>query len=238
MNVKSIALNYGHTLTGPGSGAVGIINESVENRRLGKRVKELLEKNGVKVYDATIEKATSSSAYLKQAVDKANAQKVDLAVSIHFNCYSSASANGTETLIYSETSKAKDLATRVNNKLVKVGFRNRGVKVYPNLYWLKTTNAPSILIETCFVSNAEDTKLYNNKFEEVAKAIVEGILGKEIKVNDNTVVDSNNTTNNKNIYRVIENGTHIGSYSVVDNTLNEVKKLIEKGTKEIRLERV
>ena len=238
MNVKSVALNYGHTLTGPGCGAIGEMNESVENRRLGKRVKELLEKNGVKVYDATIEKATSSSAYLKQAVTKANSQKVDLAVSIHFNCASSKSANGTETLIYSDTSKAKDLAARVNNKLVKVGFRNRGVKVYPNLYWLKTTNAPSILIETCFVSNVDDTKLYNNKFEEVAKAIVEGILGKEIKINDNTVDTSNNTTNNKNIYRVIENGTHIGSYSVVDNTLNEVKKLIEKGTKEIRLERV
>ena len=50
----------------------------------------------------------------------------------------------------------------------------------------------------------EQKGVYNNKFEEVAKAIVEGILGKEIKVNDNTVITSNNTTNNKNIYRVIE----------------------------------
>lgn len=240
MKVKSIALNYGHTLTGAGSGAVGVINESIENRRLGKRVKELLEKNGVTVYDATIEKATSSSAYLKQAVNKANSQKVDLAVSIHFNCSSSASANGTETLIYSETSKAKDLAARVNDKLVRVGFRNRGVKVYPNLYWLKTTNAPSILIETCFVSNIDDANLYNKKFEDVAKAIVEGILNKSITATNTTTTTETKTetTTTKTTYRVYKDEAHIGSYSVIDNALNQVKKLMESETKNIRLEKI
>ena len=238
MNIKTVAFNYGHTLTGPGCGAVGYLNESNENRRLGKRVKELLEKNGVKVYDATVDKASSAGAYLKEAVNKANSQKVDLAISIHFNCFSNSTANGTETLIYSQTSKAKDLAARVNNNLVKVGFANRGVKVYKDLYWLKNTSAPSILIETCFVSSKNDTDLYNKKFEDVAKAIVEGVIGREIKTNGSTNTTSNNNTNNKNIYRVISDGTHIGSYGVVDNTLNEVKKLIEKGIKEIRLERV
>lgn len=237
MEIKSIALNYGHTLSKtPGCGAVGIIDESVHTRKLGKRVKELLELNGVKVYDATIDKASTSSAYLQQAVKKANAQKVDLAVSIHFNCFSNSEANGTETLIYSSTSKAKDLAARVNNKLVGVGFRNRGVKVYDTLYWLKNTTAPAILIETCFVSNKKDVDLYNNKFENVAKAIVEGILNKTIKT---TTASSSASTNSTSIiYRVYEEEVRLGSYGVVENTLNEVKKLIAKGVKNIRLERV
>ena len=238
MKIQSIALNYGHTLSGtPGCGAVGFLNESIENRRLGKRVKELLEQNNIKVYDATIDNASSSSSYLQQAVKKANSQNIDIAVSIHFNCSSSSSGNGTETLVYSTTSKSNEVANRVNNKLVKVGFRNRGVKVYPNLYWLKHTKAPSILIETCFVSNKSDADLYNKKFEEVAKAIVEGLLGKEITINGDSNTTSNNT-NNKNIYRIIKNGTHIGSYSVIDNILNQVKKLTNEGTKEIRIEKV
>lgn len=236
MEVKSIALNYGHTATGAGSGAIGVLNESNENRRLGKRVKALLEQNGIKVYDATVDRATSSSAYLQEAVKKANSQAVDLAVSIHFNCANDPNANGTETLIYSNTSKAKDLANRVNSKLTGVGFRNRGVKVYSNLYWLKTTNAPSILIETCFVSSKKDADLYNKEFEKTAIAIVEGITGRSI----NTGNTSGNTgaTTNGNTYRIYSDSTHIGSYSVTENTLAQVKKLVENGIKDIRLEKI
>ena len=44
-----IAINCGHTLEGPGSGAKGILNESIETRNVGERLIRLLKNNGHKI---------------------------------------------------------------------------------------------------------------------------------------------------------------------------------------------
>ena len=46
-------INDGHTKSGVGSGAVGIINESVETRKVGQIVRQLLAENGHKYIDLT-----------------------------------------------------------------------------------------------------------------------------------------------------------------------------------------
>jgi N-acetylmuramoyl-L-alanine amidase len=53
-----IYVNPGHTLSGPGSGSIGIKNESVENRKVTKEVIRLLKEQGYEVIDATVDKAT------------------------------------------------------------------------------------------------------------------------------------------------------------------------------------
>ena len=164
-------------------GAVGLIKESTEARKVKNLVIKYLKAQGHTVYDCTVNDGTSASNVLTKIVSKCNAHKVDLDVSIHFNSgvgdkKGNDKTTGTEVLIYSQTSKAKDEATRICKEIAKLGFKNRGVKIRDGLYVLRKTNSPALLIECCFVNDKDDVELYNA--DKMAKAIVKGITGKEV----------------------------------------------------------
>ena len=182
-------VHAGHTLSGtPGSGAVGLVNESTEVRKIKNEVISLLRQEGHTVYDCTNDRASSASENLKNIVTLANKNKVDLDISIHLNAGVNDSkgdgkTTGVEVLIYSDGSKAKNEAQRICNEIASLGFKNRGVKVRNGLYVLKNTNAPALLIECFFVDDRDDFNIYNQVGATViAKAIVQGILNKKIGV--------------------------------------------------------
>lgn len=164
-------------------GAVGLIKESTEARKVKNLVIKYLKAQGHTVYDCTVNDGTSASNVLTKIVSKCNAHKVNLDVSIHFNSgvgdkKGNDKTTGTEVLIYSQTSKAKDEATRICKEIAKLGFKNRGVKIRDELFVLRKTNSPALLIECCFVDDKDDVELYNA--DKMAKAIVKGITGKEV----------------------------------------------------------
>lgn len=170
-----IGIDCGHSIKGSGCGAVGILSESVENRKVGNRLMELLKIGGHTVVNCSVDYASNTNEQLAGIVRKANAQRLDLFVSIHFN---SGGGHGTETYVYSSTSSARAKAQAINDHVVKsCGFRNRGLKYSKDLYVLKYTNAPAILHEVCFVDSVEDSNKLNT--EAVAKAIYKGITGQE-----------------------------------------------------------
>ena len=176
-----INVHAGHNPDGKvACGACGIIKESTEARKVAKEVIRILREKGHTVYNCTVDNGTSQSDVLKKIVTKCNLHKVDLDVSIHFNAGASdkkgnGKATGTEVLIYSAKSKAKPYAEKVAKSISELGFKNRGVKVRDNLYFLHRTNSPAMLIECCFVDDKDDVKLYN--YKKMAAAIVKGIIG-------------------------------------------------------------
>ena len=172
-----INIHAGHTRqSGRAPGASGIVHESVIDRKLVRYIIKLLRKRGHTVYNCT-SNGSSASDNLYQIVKKCNAHDVDIDVSIHLNCYNG-SAQGTETLIYSNGSKAKSTANKINDNLVRLGFTNRGVKVRSDLYVLHRTNAPALLVETFFCDSKVDVKLYKKLgYKKVARAIADGIEG-------------------------------------------------------------
>ncbi len=179
-----INVHAGHNPDGKvACGAVGLIKESTEARNVAAKVIALLRAEGHTVYDCTVDNGTSQNDVLKKIVAKCNAHAADLDVSIHFNAgrgdyKGDGSIGGTEVLVYKKTSKSYDEAERICKKIASLGFRNRGVKTSTSLYVLKKTSAPALLIECCFVDDADDIKLYNAA--TMAKAIVEGILNKTV----------------------------------------------------------
>lgn len=182
-----INVHGGHSLKC--RGASGYLDEVNEDRKVKKRVIELLRANGHTVYDCTDDNSTSQNANLRAIVNKCNSHSVDLDVSIHLNA---GGGTGTEVYVYSNSSKAKDEATRIAEKISNtLGIRNRGVKTSTKLYVLRKTNSPALLIECCFVDNATDKSHWN--VEKCAKAIVEGILNKSVETSNKT-----NTSNNVN----------------------------------------
>lgn len=173
---KKVFIQAGHTLSGKGTGAIGHINESVENRKVVDATVKWLKLGGAIVYREDIDK---SNDYLNAQTNVANKYKTDVAVQIHFNSSSSPNAHGTET--YYKTSNGKVYSDRVNKKLSTL-FYNRGSKTHSkNLHWLRATKAPAILIETCFVSSKADTDLYKANVDKIGKLIAEGVLGCDIK---------------------------------------------------------
>ena len=79
-----IGWNDGHTLSGVGTGAVGLIKETDRNRRIGSKVRKILleEYNNVEIVNCTVD---YSSNDMGEAVTIANNNDCDLFVSNHVN---------------------------------------------------------------------------------------------------------------------------------------------------------
>lgn len=208
-----IGINAGHNPDGKiACGAVGLIKESTEARKVKDEVIRLLKIAGHTLYDCTEDNGTSKSDIINKQVKKSNAQDLDLTVSIHFNAGRNDKKGdgknaGVEVLMTSIDGIKKEVGTRVCNNVAKLGFNNRGNKVRTNLGFLNKSKAKAILIECCFVDDADDVKLYN--YKTMAKAIAEAIHGSSIQESSN-VSTSNANTSVKTPYVV----------KIITNTLN------------------
>ena len=174
-SVKTMKFNIhaGHNFKVPGAG--GCFSETSEDRKVKDLVISKLRSLGHTVYDCTDEDGTTSGANLANIVNKCNAHKVDLDVSIHFNAFNG-SARGTEVFQYD--SKTNSYASGVVNAIASLGFTNRGVKNGSHLYVIRNTISPAILIECCFCDCRTDANIYNA--EKMATAIVKGLTGQTV----------------------------------------------------------
>jgi N-acetylmuramoyl-L-alanine amidase len=171
-----IAVDIGHNCPYDG-GAVGIGNENDLNKAVGDNFIKYLKQLGHAVTDCLPYGVTSLQDSLYKRITVANRDNVDLYVSIHFNA---GGGRGTEVFAISQT--GKNYAQKVVNEIASLGFTNRGVKDGSSLYVLKNTNAPAILVECAFVDSAEDMqKVKDIGPDAIARAIVKGITGQEIK---------------------------------------------------------
>ena len=178
-----IGIDMGHTVSGANTGAVGLIDESVQTRILGNKVISLLKSAGHTVINCSVDFASSNSESINKRVASANKQHLDIFVSIHFNA---GGGQGSEVLTYN--GKSLPEAERVLNNLSKIGFRNRGIKngTSPRrIGVVNSTKSKSMLIEVCFVDTKSDVDLYKSKIDEVAKAISNGIIGGAFNMSEN-----------------------------------------------------
>lgn len=147
--------------------------EKNDNLEVALAVGELLEQNGIEVgytritdvYDSPNEKARI-----------ANEQGADLFVSIHRN--SSPNPNtysGVETLLYEESGLKQEVANAINEELAKVGYNNLGLNVRKDLAVLRRTQMPAVLVELGFINTDADNSLLDNRFDEIVRAIANGI---------------------------------------------------------------
>lgn len=170
-----IGIDKGHsTWDKSPCGAIGLLNESKENRLVGNKVIGKLRALGHTVIDCSCDSASDVNEQLAAIVNKANSQRLDLFLSLHLNA-----GGGTGAEVYTtNTSGAKQEAKKlIDTYCNRTGFRNRGHK-FSELYVLRHTNAPAMLLEMCFVDTESDFKRWNNLgVETIANIIVEGITG-------------------------------------------------------------
>jgi N-acetylmuramoyl-L-alanine amidase len=178
--------NYGNMISSADGSSVGGCNEYNYNKELLPYIKKWCEKVGIICYTDTPEvgKLHSLEDEINYYISHANAKDYDLVVQLHLNACNE-KASGCEVWYYPSSAMGMQYANSVCNKLGTV-WNNRGIKESKTLYWLRKTIAPSILIESFFCDNASNyLKAVKLGLNAHAKLIVEGILGRDITI-DNT----------------------------------------------------
>lgn len=169
-----VVIDPGHG--GKDSGAVGIggLEEKDIILPIGKQVAAILEQHGVQ---AIMTRDADYFVDLGPRVDLTKRVHANLFVSIHANSIDNApQANGLEVYYFSDSSLP--LAETIQRSILRsVDVQDRGVR-HARFYVLRNNTIPAILIETGFVTGAEDApKLASPAYQtQMAEAIARGIL--------------------------------------------------------------
>lgn len=165
--MMKICINGGH-YPGKDPGAVGeYLQEADVAKQLMHGVAGYLRDVGYKVIEV-------QENELYEIIDASNTWGADLFVSIHCNAATNRTARGTETYCYG-AGEGESLAYCIQHQLVNLGTVDRGVKYSKGLYVLKYTDCPAVLVETAFISNAEDEALLRDRLDDFARAIARGV---------------------------------------------------------------
>lgn len=225
-DILSILLIGGHGAGDPGA-CSSFGTESVEARRVLTTVK-----TGLSNYNCRVDVyPTDRNAYadIRNGVCQVNFSNYDYVFEIHFNSSANASATGTEIWVtYAESGTAVEQS--IVNKIAALGFPNRGVKREDFLVirTAKNAGASSALVETCFISNQNDMSVYNNNFNKVCLAMVEGIAeGFELSKINNVALPAPIVTApapSKPAYYVRTNtGKQLGAFNNYDGAVGMAK---------------
>ncbi len=155
------------------------------DRDIVSRVELLLKQNGIATYRVTPE---TNDISLKQRAARVNnlesyLPKRLLIISSNAGPPNAKSewtkANGIETYYYADSYEGRELATIFQNKLINVtGWNNRGIKPNSNIYGLKNSKSPALLLELGFFNNEAQVQelMKDSVRQQLAQAIVDAIL--------------------------------------------------------------
>jgi len=172
---KLVVIDAGHG--GFDGGAVGTVTEVHEddlNLAVALFLKETFETNGYTVLMTRNDEKAIARTKLddmhqrKKIIENSGAEMV---ISIHMNFYADADVTGPQVFYFAESSRGEILANMVSNEIEHRVQPERMRRVTAeNYYILKVGNAPSILVECGFLSNAEDEALLMDEAYQIKLA--------------------------------------------------------------------
>ncbi len=167
-----VVLDAGH-----GGSDYGAIREGINEKDITlditQRVASILKSKGYKV---ALTRSDDTYVSLQDRVDFSENETPEIFVSIHVNSAVATEPKGIETHYYHDYSK--ELANVVHTHLMKeIDTKDRGL-VKSKFYVINHTTVPAILVETGFISNAEERSelVAETRKKKTAKAIAEGII--------------------------------------------------------------
>lgn len=169
-----VVIDPGHGGRDPGAVGIGGIQEKVINTTISNRVRQRLQEAGLTVL---MTREGDQWVDLDARAQFANRARADVFVSIHANAISMArpEVNGLETYYLASGER---LARSIHNSVLRnTDMRDRGVR-QARFYVLRHTTMPAVLVETGFVTGAEDAARFRNPaaVNQIADGIARGIL--------------------------------------------------------------
>ena len=160
---KTIVLDPGHGGSDPGAiGPTGLQEKQV-TLPIAEYLKSILEAKGAKVI---LTRTTDVDVYgphasgvdeLQARVNVANGNRADAFISIHINSFSNPNVGGIATYYFDGSDQSKKLASAVQGQIAEHSGFNGDRGIQPgNLYVLRHSLMPSILVELGFISNLKE----------------------------------------------------------------------------------
>lgn len=180
---KIITLDAGHGGSDPGAIGSDGTKEKDITLPITKRVKELLEAKGAKVYmtrttDVDVYGPNASDVQELQArVNVGEKYNSDIFISLHINSSVNKSVGGFSAYYYPKTASDLKLAKSIQNQLTSnFGVDDLGVR-QANFYVIKRISMPATLLEMCFISNEKELTLMKGAWfqKKAARLIADGI---------------------------------------------------------------
>ncbi len=174
-----IVISSGHGLkirgaAGPAPWGLDEVNEA---RKVVEQTAKVLRGMGVEVTTWHDDKSTTQDQNLAAIVSAHNsAGPHTYDVSVHFNAYEVTTTKkmGAECCYISQ----KELAAKVSSGIAKAtSLPDRGPKERTELYFLRHTNEPAILVETLFCDAKLDCDSYRANFNAICTSIAESLAG-------------------------------------------------------------
>lgn len=175
-----IYIDQGHNPQNPNAGAEGNgLREQDLVYTIGQETAALFRAQG---YDVRLSRptpetqlGTSNATSLASRVGEANSWDADYFLSLHTNASEIPTASGSEALVYRTDSVAGQLgASLLEGLAASTGLPNRGVIPRPNLFVLRRTRMPAVLLELGFITNPNDAALLSTEPQLFAQGIVSG----------------------------------------------------------------
>lgn len=182
-----VCVHGGHAEVGS-RGAVGFIDEVECDRWIAREIREVLREHGYECYDISVRNGTQTEV-LSVLNKRSHDLKATHNISCHFNSFYTETPHGVEIYV----PKTWNFLTKEFNRIKRVGERfcektrqlNRGIKIGNNLYVCNNLDK-CILVEFAFVSNKEESKLYETekkcrkKARKFAEIYIKQFLEKEV----------------------------------------------------------
>ena len=178
-----IYIDQGHNPKNPNAGAEGNgLREQDLVYPIGVELAALLNANPD--FEARLSRPTpdtqlgsTNSESLRIRVNEANSWGADYFISLHTNASEASTASGVEAFAFSRPSAAFSLGEDILQELSRAtDLRNRGMKARTNLYVLRKTAMPAVLVELGFITNPRDAALMRDQPRLFAQGIYRGIL--------------------------------------------------------------
>ena len=217
----NLVIDAGHGGKDPGAIGNGLREKDI-NLNVALLLKEKLKKYN-KDIKVVLTRENDTFLELNERVVISNNNKADLFLSIHCNSAASNIAQGVETYCYNLSNNKG--ASLIHNHLIKDGLYTKDRKVKQgNFYVVKNTKAHAVLCELGFISNSEDAKILKNKQNDIAEAILKGVLD---YFNINYQEEIKEPSEAK-LWRVC-----LGTYSDIENARKVKQEAISKGFKDV-----
>lgn len=183
-----VVIDPGHGGFDPGKIGVNKVLEKDINLSISFKLKELLEKDNIKVImtreeDKGLYHANDRDKKridMQRRVVIVNESNALIAVSIHQNSFSQESSRGAQVFYHQNSTKGKILAETIQEQLKETlqDGNHRIAKSNASYYMLRNTKCPLVIVECGFLTNWREAKLLKDDEyqQKIARGIYLGIL--------------------------------------------------------------
>lgn len=221
MNKFVISSGHGKYIAGAGK----YLDEVTEARKVVEKVSQYLKQLNCTVYKFHDDTSKSVTENLRTITNYHNSKTRDMDISVHFNA---GGGTGVEVLTY----KSNILGSKMSKSIASVlGLKDRGNKVRNDLFVIKNTTKPCLLLEICFVDSKADKDAYEKNFDAMCIEIAETLTGLKVSTPKpvpplltKPSMPSCDVVKDTVMYRVVT-----GSFTELKNANEQIEKLKKLG---------